>query len=135
LIVTFILKAKIKVERKMNDDIRLLLEISEKLSDQTVSVTRCAIFALLAFFVGGVQYRELKTSLGISDGKLFSNLKILKKLGYIEKAEVEIDNKKVDVYSLNAKGRKEVNKITQWMKIIEKVAKEGDEKCQVILTK
>ena len=119
----------------MNDDIRLLLEVSEKLSDQTVSVTRCAIFALLAFFVGGVQYRELKTSLGISDGKLFSNLKILKKLGYIEKAEVEIDNKKVDVYSLNPKGRKEVNKIIQWMKIIEKVAKEGDEKCKVILTK
>ena len=119
----------------MNDDIHLLLEASETLSDQTVSVTRCTILALLAFFVGGVQYRELKTALNISDGKLFSNLKILKKLGYIEKAEVEIDNKKVDIYSLNAKGRKELTKITQWMKIIEKVAKEGDEKCPVILTK
>jgi hypothetical protein len=28
-----------------------------------------------------------------------------------------------------------LNKITEWMKIIEKVAKEGDEKCQIILTK
>ena len=69
----------------------------------------------------------------ISDGKLASNLKLLKKRGYIEKAEVEVDRKKIDVYSLNSKGRKELSKITEWMKLIEKVGEEGDEKCQVIL--
>ncbi len=119
----------------MNDDIQSLLDASETLSDQTVSVTRCAILALLAFFVDGVQYRELKAALKISDGKLFSNLQLLKKLGYIEKSEVEVDNKKVDVYSLNAQGRKELNKITRWMRLVDKVAKEGEGKCQVILTK
>jgi DNA-binding MarR family transcriptional regulator len=119
----------------VNDDVNRLLETSETLNGQTLSLTRCVILALLAYFVDGVQFRELKESLKISDGKLASNLKLLKKLGYIEKAEVEIDRKKIDVYALNSKGRKELSKITEWMKLIEKVAEEGDEKCQVILTK
>jgi DNA-binding MarR family transcriptional regulator len=120
---------------KMNDDINLLLEASETFNAQTLSSTRCVILALLAYFVDGVQFRELKASLKISDGKLISNLKLLKKFGYIEKAEVEVDRKKIDVYSLNSKGRNELNKITEWMKLIEKVAKEGDQRCPIILTK
>lgn len=119
----------------MNDDVNRLLETSETLNSQVLSLTRCVILALLAYFVDGVQYRELKASLKISDGKLISNLKLLKKLGYVEKNEVEVDRKKIDVYSLNPKGRNELNKIIEWMKIIEKVAKEGDEKCQITLTK
>lgn len=119
----------------MNDDVSRLLETSETLNSQTLSVTRCVILALLSYFVDGVQFRELKASLRISDGKLISNLKILKKLGYIEKSEVEIDRKKIDLYSLNSKGRKELSKITEWMKLIEKLTKEGDEKCRLILTK
>jgi DNA-binding MarR family transcriptional regulator len=119
----------------VNDDVSRLLETSETLNGQTLSLTRCVILALLAYFVDGVQFRELKESLKISDGKLASNLKLLKKFGYIEKAEVEIDRKKIDVYSLNSEGRKELNKITEWMKTIEKVSEEGDEKCQVILTR
>ncbi len=119
----------------VNDDVNRLLETSETLNSQVLSLTRCVILALLAYFVDGVQFRELKASLKISDGKLISNLKLLKKLGYVEKNEVEVDRKKIDVYSLNQKGRNELNKITEWMKIIEKVAKEGDEKCQITLTK
>jgi DNA-binding MarR family transcriptional regulator len=119
----------------VNDDVNRLLETSETLNSQVLSLTRCVILALLAYFVDGVQFRELKASLKISDGKLISNLKLLKKLGYVEKNEVEVDRKKIDVYSLNSKGRNELNKIIEWMKIIEKVAKEGNEKCQITLTK
>ena len=124
------------VERVIvNDDVNRLLETSETLNSQVLSLTRCVILALLAYFVDGVQFRELKASLKVSDGKLISNLNLLKKLGYVEKNEVEVDRKKIDVYSLNPKGRNELTKITEWMKIIEKVAEEGDEKCQIILTK
>ncbi|HSQ48570.1 MAG TPA: transcriptional regulator [Candidatus Deferrimicrobiaceae bacterium] len=119
----------------MNDDVSRLLETSETLNSQVLSLTRCVILALLAYFVDGIQFRELRASLKISDGKLISNLNLLKKLGYVEKTEVEVDRKKIDVYNLNPKGRKELNKIIDWMKLIDKVAKEGDEKCQVILTK
>jgi DNA-binding MarR family transcriptional regulator len=122
-------------ELKVNDDLSHLLETSEALNSQVLSLTRCVILSLLAYFVDGVQFRELKASLKISDGKLISNLNLLKKLGYVEKTEVEVDRKKMDVYSLTLKGRKELNKITDWMKLIEKVAKEGDEKCRAILTR
>jgi DNA-binding MarR family transcriptional regulator len=119
----------------VNDDISRLLEASEKLNSQTLSLTRCVILALLSYFVDGIQFRELKAALKISDGKLISNLKILKKLGYIEKSEVEVDRKKIDVYSLSPNGRKEVSKIIDWMKQVEILSKEGNEKCQAILTK
>jgi DNA-binding PadR family transcriptional regulator len=119
----------------MNDDVSRLLETSEAINNQTMSLTRCVILALLSYFVDGVQFRELKTSLKISDGKLISNLKTLKKLGYIMKTEVEVDRKKIDLYSLSPNGRKEVGKITDWMKLFEKLTKGGNEKCRVILTK
>ena len=106
----------IKEKSALNDYVSRLLEASETLNSQTLSLTRCIILALLSYFAEGVQFRELKASLKISDGKLISNLKILKKLGYIEKTEVEVDRKKIDVYSLSPAGRKEVDKITDWMK-------------------
>ena len=119
----------------MNDDIYLLLGASEKLNSRIVSLTRCLILSLLAYFVDGIQFRELKGALKMSDGKLISNLNGLRAMGYIVKSEAEVDRRKVDVYSLTAKGRIELSKVVEWMKLIEKVASEGDEKCQIILTR
>jgi len=119
----------------MDDDIYLLLSASEKLSSRTVSLTRCLIFALLAYFVDGIQYRELKAALRISDGKLIANLKLLRTMGYIEKSEVEVDQRRVDVYYLTGKGRSELNRVVEWMRLIQTVASEGDKKCQAILTR
>jgi DNA-binding MarR family transcriptional regulator len=121
--------------KNMNDDIHLLLNTSEKLNSQTVSLTRCIIMALLSYFVDGIQYRELKTALRMSDGKLIANLNVLRTLGYIVKSEADVDERKLDVYSLTAKGKSELNKISEWMKLVQTVASEGDKKCQVILTK
>jgi len=118
----------------MNDDIYLLLNASEKLNSRVVSLTRCLVLTLLAYFVDGVQYRELKTALKISDGKLISNLNELKIMGYVVKSEAEVDKRKMDVYSLTEKGRNELNKVVEWMRLIQKVASEGDKKCQMILT-
>jgi len=118
----------------MNDDIYLLLNASEKLNSQTVSLTRCLILALLSYFVDGIQFRELKSALTMSDGKLIANLNVLRTLGYIGKSEVYVDKRKLDVYSLTAKGKSELNKITEWMKLVQTVASEGDKKCPVILT-
>jgi DNA-binding MarR family transcriptional regulator len=117
------------------DDIHKLLEISEKLSSKTVTLTRCLILGLLAYFSDGIQYRELKTALKTSDGKLIANLNELKTMGYIAKAEVQVDQRTVDVYSLTEKGRNELNKIVEWMKTIEKIANEGEKKCQLTSTK
>jgi DNA-binding PadR family transcriptional regulator len=120
----------------MNDEIQNLLDISEKLNTKTISLIRCLILGLLSYFADGIQYRELKSALKMSDGKLIANLNELKNMDYIRKSEVEVDQKKIDVYFLNEKGRNELSKIIEWMKKIEKIASEGDgKKCQVISTK
>lgn len=119
----------------MNDDIYLLLGASEKLNSRVVSLARCLILALLAYFVDGIQFRELKAALKMSDGKLISNLNGLRAMGYIMKSEAEVDERKVDVYSLTDRGRIELSKIVEWMKLVKNVASEGDEKCQMILTR
>ena len=71
----------------------------------------------------------------MSDGKLIANLNELKTMGYISKSEVQVDQRTIDVYALTSKGRAELTKIIEWMKIIEKIANEGDEKKCQILTK
>jgi len=108
----------------MNDDVCLLLEKSERVNDSTLSLTRCLILTLLAYFMDGIQYRELKTALKISDGKLISNLNKLLELQYIKKFEEEINHRKINVYTLTENGRKELKRMIEWMKIINKVAME-----------
>lgn len=104
----------------------MLLEASSKLNSRAISLMRCLILALLAYSIDGLQYREIKAALNISDGKLISNLNILNSMGYLKKTEVELDNKKLDVYSLTNEGRKEMEKIARWMELLIKV---GKEKC------
>ncbi len=120
----------------MNDEIQELLDISEKLNSKTISSVRCLILGLLSYFADGIQYRELKSALNLSDGKLIANLNELKAMNYIRKSEVEIDQKRVDVYFLSDQGRNELAKIIEWMKKIDRIASEGDnKKCQAISIK
>ncbi len=115
------------------DQIQKLLVLSDKLNTKTVTLTRCLILGLLSYFADGIQYRELKTSLKMSDGKLIANLNELKTMGYISKSEVQVDQRTVDVYALTDKGRAELTKIIEWMKTIENIANEGDQrKCQIL---
>ena len=115
------------------DQIQKLLVLSDKLNTKTVTLTRCLILGLLSYFADGIQYRELKTSLKMSDGKLIANLNELKTMGYISKSEVRVDQRTVDVYALTDKGRAELTKIIEWMKTIENIANGGDQrKCQIL---
>lgn len=108
----------------MNDAVCLLLEKSERINGSTISLSRCLILTLLAYFMDGIQYRELKAALKISDGKLISNLNKLLELQYIEKFEEEVNHRKINVYTLTENGRKELKRMIEWMKLIKKVAKE-----------
>lgn len=119
----------------IEDQIHKLLQTSDKLNSKTVTLTRCLILGLLAYFADGIQYRELKNALKISDGKLIANLYELKTMGYITKTEVQIDQRLIDVYSITEKGRTELTKIIEWIKTIDKIANQGEKKKCQILTK
>ena len=54
----------------MGDNVRLLLEASKEVNSKAITRTRCVILALLAYFIEGLQYRQLSSTLGISDGNL-----------------------------------------------------------------
>jgi DNA-binding MarR family transcriptional regulator len=107
----------------MDDSVKQLLETSATVNSRVMTLTRCLIIALLSYFVDGLQYRELRAALGVSDGKLIANLNQLVEMGFIRKSEVEFDKKKLDVYLLTDSGRKELSKISRWMKLIITVAR------------
>ena len=111
----------------MNDEIQLLLETSQRINSKTISLTRCLLLTLLGYFADGLQYREMKAALKMSDGKLISNLNRLEAMGYIKKSIAELERRKLAIYSLTPKGGKEVKKITEWMSLVQKIAQVGDE--------
>jgi len=115
---------------QLEDDIQTLLELSRRINSKTISLIRCLILALLSHFVGGLQYREMKAALKISDGKLVSNLDRLEEMRYIRKIETKLERRKLTVYLLTDEGKKEVDKITKWMKLAQRVAEIGDKECQ-----
>jgi len=110
-----------EIEEERSDSIQTFLQASNRINSRTVSLTRFQILMLLAFFKDGLQYRELKVALKISDGKLISNLNLLVGLKYISKFKAQIDNKELDVYVLTNNGEKELEKMTAWMGFIQKV--------------
>ena len=112
----------------MNDKILMLLTESRKLNGDVITLTRILIIALLAYFIDGLQYRELKSALNISDGKLISNLRKLEKFEYIRREEVTIDSKKLDVYYITENGLKEFKKIIRWMNLITNLVKIDEER-------
>ena len=118
----------------MSDYIEKLLVASQSVNTKTISLVRCLLLTLLMYFTDGLQYRELKAALKISDGKLVSNLSWLEAVGYIAKSTVKLERRKMSVYSLTSEGRKEARKIAKWMNLVREVSRIGDRECQTILT-
>ncbi len=116
----------------MKDNIRMLLDASERINSKTVSSTRCQLLALLTYFADGLQYREMKAALKISDGKLISNLNRLEEMALIEKSAVKLERKKLAVYSLTPEGKRTANKIARWMNLVQRVIKDSEKKCRAI---
>ncbi|MCW4048524.1 MAG: transcriptional regulator [Candidatus Bathyarchaeota archaeon] len=112
----------------MKDDIHVLFDASEKMNGSAMSLLRCLILVMLFYYRDGLQYRELKSAFQISDGKLVSNLKQLKKFGYLEKNAIQFDNKKMTLYTLTPEGQIEVKKMGEWMESMIKIIKRNVQK-------
>ena len=108
-------------------NIENVLLTSAKLNKKVVSVIRCDILILLyKYEIDGLEYRELKSLLGLSDGNLMSNIKYLLKVQYIEKRTREVNsNKNVDLYRITALGKEAFSKVLDWMNEIVEVKRNG----------
>ncbi len=98
--------------------IKDLVENSKKINSKAISLTRCILLSLMNFNRDGLQFRELKAVLDISDGKLKSNLDFLEGVGYIKKVQIQLDQKKMHIYLITNSGESELNNILDWVKIL-----------------
>jgi DNA-binding PadR family transcriptional regulator len=55
---------------------------------------------------------------------LASNINYLIKLGYLNKNDMEFDNKKLHYYTITDKGKEELKKIIDWTELIKKLLEE-----------
>ncbi len=104
--------------------IKEIFEKKNQINSTAFTITRFILLALHSYFIDGLQFRELKVALKISDGNLASNLNYLIKMGYINKNAVEFDNKKLHYYTITEKGKEELKKILNWIELIKKLLEE-----------
>ncbi len=101
-----------------------IIENSKKINSNVFNLIRCLILALASYIKDGIQYRELKVLLNISDGKLQSNLNNLTEMGYINKVKVKLDKKELTIYMITDSGKKELEKIILWVNELNQIWEE-----------
>ena len=113
-----------------DDRIKMIIQSRKKISAKTFTSTRLVILTILNHYNKiGIQYRELKKALGLSDGNLYSNLSSLIEMGYIKETEIELDNRKMKIYNITRKGKKSIDKIMEWVCDIKKFMEMEEETC------
>ncbi len=108
----------------MHSDLPSLLDAASGLNSGLFSFPRLSILASL-YVLGpdGALYRDLKASIGLSDGVLIFNLRALEKTGYVKKSEVALEKKKMDLYWITQDGRKEFEKVREWLEEFTKITR------------
>jgi len=104
-----------------DNQIKEVFEKKNQINSNIFTMTRLSLLSLNSYFIDGLQFRELKTALKISDGNLASNLNYLIKMGYINKNNVVLDNKKLHFYTITNNGKWELKKIINWIELIKKL--------------
>jgi len=100
----------------MRKDILALSEESRALNKKVFSLIRLQLLSSLADLgQGSVTYRELKAALPVTDGALYSNLKVLEDMGYIKSTKVEVEGKELEAYQLTDEGREEWERVKAWL--------------------
>lgn len=98
-----------------------LIKNSKNINSKAFNLTRCILLTLISFYKDGLQFRELKVFLEISDGKLQSNLDFLLEMGYIKKIKVNLDQKIIHIFMIDESGKKELKKIIEWIDFLKKL--------------
>ncbi len=89
---------------------------SKVLNSKVFSLTRLQLLANIACLQGeSATYRELKAGLQLSDGALFSNLKVLEKMGYLKLEKVQFEGKELDAYKITLEGLEEWKQVRNWL--------------------
>jgi DNA-binding MarR family transcriptional regulator len=99
----------------MVKDILKMVNDAKLLNADAISLPRILILAALKDLgEDGATYRELKATLDMNDGTLFSNLKALMKMGYVKMSKVRVEDKEMQCFSITNEGKAMFNAICSW---------------------
>src|SRR3989338_1554489 len=103
--------------RAVNGDFIALIEESHALNADLFSLTRLQLLAGLSDLGrDGATYSELKSSLKLTDGALYANLKVLEDMGYLKVNEVALEGKTNQAYFVTPEGIAAWSHIKNWLK-------------------
>jgi DNA-binding MarR family transcriptional regulator len=103
------------------DELEQFIKLNKTINSKIITLGRLDLLILIFYSIEGIQYRELKAALNLSDGKIKSDLDVLLNLGYIEKNEVELDNRSLTIFLITESGKNEIEKIKKWMKMYSEI--------------
>jgi DNA-binding PadR family transcriptional regulator len=93
-----------------------LLSDATALNPQLVSLPRIQLMQVLRLFdQDGIEFRELQARMGMSDGKLLSNLYALRDLGVLEERKAAVERKTITTYQITEAGRAEWDRARAWL--------------------
>jgi len=97
-----------------------LLELageSGSLNSKLFSLPRLLILSSLDQMPTGdlTPFRDLSKGLGLNDGVLFSNLKVLIKMGYAIEEPIKEEKEKMTGYAITEVGRVELRRVVFWI--------------------
>jgi DNA-binding MarR family transcriptional regulator len=91
---------------------------TKAINSKLLSLPRVLIMSALEELPEGevATFRELKAALGLNDGVLFANLKVLGKMGYCEEQKVKFENEGMTGYKITAQGKADFDALRLWLK-------------------
>ncbi|HIH29931.1 TPA: transcriptional regulator [Candidatus Micrarchaeota archaeon] len=95
-----------------------LLDESAALNSRVFSKTRLLILSVLDELPEGdsATFRELKAGLRLNEGVLFTNLGVLKEMGYVEEIDVKVRKRNMTAYHITNQGREELRSLESWFR-------------------
>jgi predicted transcriptional regulator len=100
----------------MDEDILTLMEASGTINSKLISVIRIKILSSLCVLgPDGATFRELKATLNIPDGLMYSNLKVLEGMGIIRSERITLDDKQLENYKMTAEGYTQWDEARSWL--------------------
>lgn len=93
-----------------------LLKDAAIVNSHLISLPRIQLLGVLEIFGrDGIAFRELQAQMGMTDGKLLSNLYAMRDMGVIEEEKAKVENKKLTAYRMTDMGREEWERARSWL--------------------
>jgi len=109
----------------MDGEFVSLVGEAKGLNSKVFSLVRLELLSgLSALGREGATFRELKAILGGSDGGLLANLKALEAMGYVKRATVTLESRKLESFQVTEQGVEQWEHVRAWLHKF--VARGGD---------